>query len=428
MNVTNFVYKPYPKKEKEVTVKVGSRNWRSFGKASFELNGELVEKTCYETDDSYYTPLDEDNGLKLIKDNPQRYGSLQNSYDSLTFMKERSPKGFSKIKDLYFHENNLFIKVNREKENDLGFSVPAWIPPQDIKTFSEYLQASLDSINDINNSIIKNNLLPEDEWCKKTNIINGKLVDYHRFKRFEDRYQIPTTTDVETCEKIYNNALQRYKNMNQTNLKWKGKIYQGYKFSNGVIFNGYSSDKKNFDSYRKLGFYYINKAKNKNVLDIGSNQGFFSTQASLHGAKSVTGIELCKEDYLLACEIRDKITKLSNIEYINGDAVKFVESNKKQYGLTFLSSVLHQIYPDMKGSEQFMKNIAQNTAYLCYETPMNHPLMKIPLKQVISNLQRYFRSTRIVYAYDAYSSGYRCIIICCHGASRIKKLNKTNGL
>ena len=65
----------------------------------------------------------------------------------------------------------------------------------------------------------------------------------------------------------------------------------------------------------------MNKAENNKVLYLGCNEGFFSTQASLAGASSVTGVDLCKEDIQLSKEIRDEITGLDNIEYIQADAV-----------------------------------------------------------------------------------------------------------
>jgi len=194
--------------------------------------------------------------------------------------------------------------------------------------------------------------------------------------------------------------------------KWKGKIYQGHTFSNGHVFKGYKSDGINFDSYRKLNFYYLNKARGKKVLDLGCNEGFFSTQASLAGAESVTSIDLCKEDIQLASEIRDEITGLRNIEYIEGDVVDFVKNDTNKYNLTFLSSVLHQIYPNTKGAEEFIGNIARRTEYLCFESTADHKLMNIPLKQIKEFFLKFFHGVRFLFAYDAYSSGYRIIFMC----------------
>ena len=148
------------------------------------------------------------------------------------------------------------------------------------------------------------------------------------------------------------------------------------------------------------------------MLDLGCNEGFFSTQASLAGAESVTSIDSCKEDILLASEIRDEITGLKNINYIEGDAVDFVKNDTNRYNLTFLSSVLHQIYPNAKGAEEFIGNIARKTEYLCFESTANHKLMNISLKQMKEFFDKFFHGVRFLFAYDAYSTGYRVIFMC----------------
>ena len=156
----------------------------------------------------------------------------------------------------------------------------------------------------------------------------------------------------------------------------------------------------------------MNKAKGKKVLDLGCNEGFFSTQASLAGAKSVTAVDLYDHDIELASEIRDEITGLKNIEYIQGDAVDFVKNDTGKYHLTFLSSVLHQIYPHTKGAEDFIANIARRTEYLCFESTANHKLMNISLKQMKEFFSKFFHRVRFLFAYDAYSTGYRVIFMC----------------
>ena len=49
-----------------------------------------------------------------------------------------------------------------------------------------------------------------------------------------------------------------------------------------------------------------------------------------------------------------------------------------------------------------------------YETPLNHQTMNISVENVYNKLRNYFRTVRLIYVYDAYSSGYRGIFICQH--------------
>ena len=115
---------------------------------------------------------------------------------------------------------------------------------------------------------------------------------------------------------IYRNMVDRYKTVldEHGNPKWKGKIYQGFGFDNGYLMEGYLSGNDMYDSYRKLPFVPMNKSRGQKVLDIGSNQGFFSFQAALHGASEVTGIEYTEQDVLAARDIKE-ITKLNNVNF-----------------------------------------------------------------------------------------------------------------
>lgn len=379
-------------------------------KVRFNLDGQKFKKPCIESNDSLYIELENNTGLKIIKDNKERYGTLEEASDNLKYFKNKDLDIFPKIIEENIDNETLLLKVEHIKKEKKDFKPPTWVPERDHKFIKKKLQAPLPVLDRLNNAFIKEHIFPEDEWCKKGNIVNDKIVDFHRFKINKDRYVIPTEAKPEDCKKIYKNGLKRYAGRGDD--KWKGKIYQGHNFSNGVIFKGYSSDEKVFDSYKKLNFCYLNKAKGKKVLDLGCNEGFFSTQASLAGAESVTSIDLCKEDIQLASEIRDEITGLKNIEYIEGDAVDFVKNDKNKYGLTFLSSVLHQIYPNTKGSEEFIQNIADKTDYLCFESTANHKLMNISLQEINEFFLVFFHGVRLLYLYDSYSSGYRVIFSC----------------
>tara|TARA_E500000305_G_C3935616_1_gene194924 strand:- start:117 stop:800 length:684 start_codon:yes stop_codon:yes gene_type:complete len=217
----------------------------------------------------------------------------------------------------------------------------------------------------------------------------------------------------EEVETLYAGMVDRYKTVLDDHgmPKWKGRIYQGFSFDNGSSLTGYQSDGTMPDSYRKLPFIPLNKAAGKKVLDIGSNQGFFSFQAALHGASEVTAIEFTKQDVQAAEDIK-QITQLENVNFINGDAVKYVMESEEHYGLVIFNSVLHQIFPNFENSSAFMTKLASMTDYLAFETPLNHPLMQIPPGTVKAVLEMYFPIVRLLHVYDAYSSGYRANFVC----------------
>ena len=400
----------------------GRINGKPFGEAEFTLDGVPVKGQCINSDDSFYIRLGDDVGLKIIKNNEARYGTLQKSFENISYFKDKKINIFPEVIDHNIDGDHLLMKVNHLKEENsrtkdihpsflsCPHPVPSWIPDNDHAFVKKELQAPLSLLNKLNNTFIKEKIIPEDEWCKEGNIIGDKIVDFHRFKADKSRYEIPTEASKEDCQKIYDNAVKRY--LSKGDNKWKGKIYQGHTFNNGFSFKGYSSDGINFDSYRKLNFYYMNKAKGKKVLDLGCNEGFFSTQASLAGAESVTGVDLYDHDIDLASEIRDEITGLKNIEYIKADAVDFIKNDTNKYNLTFLSSVLHQIYPHTKGAENFIADIARRTEYLCFESTANHKLMNISLKEMRKFFHKFFHGVRFLFAYDAYSTGYRVIFMC----------------
>ena len=68
----------------------------------------------------------------------------------------------------------------------------------------------------------------------------------------------------------------------------------------------------------------------------------------------------------------------------------------------------------MKGADNFLSDISKKTNTLCYETALDHPLMDISITDVFYKLKKYFRTVRLMYVYDAYSSGYRGIFLCQH--------------
>ena len=310
---------------------------------------------------------------------------------------------------------------NLRKNNDL--KIPSYVPEVDRKYIREILHTDSKIVYNTLRDLEQTELLPEDEWYKRTsnkspaaNLIDGKIVDFHRFKEMPDRYYFKSNgKSKDELEQIYNSIVKRYRDHAAANdmrlPRWKGKMYQGFKFDNGYNMQGYSSAHGVYDSYVKLLFMPMNKIKGKKVLEIGSNQGFFCFQSAIHGASEVVGIDLSKEDVDTANDIKS-IIGLNNVNFIVGDAVKYIKETQEKYGMIILNSVLHQIYPNFKNCEKFMNKISQSTNRLVFETPMNHPRMNIKAKAVVQNLKKYFASVRLLNIYDAYSSGYRANFVC----------------
>ena len=174
---------------------------------------------------------------------------------------------------------------------------------------------------------------------------------------------------------------------------------------------GYKSDHYRFDSYKKLPFIPFYKIKNKMVLDIGSNHCFFSFQSSIHGAKEVIGIELDKNNKKIENRLKE-IIDLRNVNFINDDITEFIFKTEKNFELIIMSSVLHQIYKNFKGSDLFLKEISKKCNYFAFETPINHPTNKLSLSKIHKKLEKYFSTVRILNIYKAYSAGYRANFIC----------------
>ena len=310
----------------------------------------------------------------------------------------------------------IFIDMENVKPGDSNTPQVnlGYIPSHDREFVKNSLKSDLSLANKVSKEFKELDLNPEDEWYKSINCINGKIVDFHRFEVKEDRYYFPSNDKTpEDLNSIYMNMIDRYKSVldNSGLPKWKGKIYQGMTFDNGYTMEGYRSTQAMYDSFRKLPFIPINKSRGKKVLDLGSNQGFFCFQAALHGATEVTGVELQVQDHEAANDIKN-ITGLDSVSFVNGDATKFIEDTQDHYGLIVMNSVLHQIYKNFEGSEEFMANISKKCDYFAFETPLNHPLMNISAQQVEQNLQKYFKNVRLLYVYDAYSSGYRANYVC----------------
>lgn len=359
--------------------------------------------------DAIWIPYDNKIGLKIILD--------KSVIDNVKYIKSLQLDIFPIIYDFDLISGGIAIFMENilEKTQSKLIGNESWIPDNDKDFIEESLSAPLVDLTKASKLFIDHDLVPEDEWYKKNkNFINSKIVDFHMFKHFPKKYRFQSNgVTPSEMSNIYKDALNRYSKMISNGVvKWKGKIYEGYRFDNGYDMVGYSSDGKYYDSYLKLNFVSFNKSKNKNVLDIGSNQGFFCFQAANHGAKKVIGLEITKEDIMLSNDINNKIFKFDNVEFIQGDAYDYIMNDTEEYGLIIFSSTLHQMFPHFKGADKLMSKLSSMSNYMHFETSVNHPLMKIPLTEIYSNLKRFYRGVRLTYVYNAYSSGYRAEFLC----------------
>ena len=389
-----------------------SINIKQDDKISFTYKDRECNNFSYEKgDDAIYIQLTEDRGLKIIYPN-DKYHSQELTYENLLFFKSKKFNFFPEIFEVHKEGDLIVIEIEHVKQNNfIASQNKHWLPQHDELFSKSFLGADIDSLTNINYSILQNGLLPEDEWYKKDkNLINNKIVDFHRFKQFPTRYEIETDASDETLDRVYRGALERYASMGIN--KWKGRIYEGFRFSKGRSFLGYSSDGIEYDSYRKLNFMYMNKCAGAKVLDIGCNEGFLSFQAAIHGAKSVYGIDITEQDIALACDINQNILKFENVNFEVNNGVDYISKTNDNYDVIILSSVLHQIYRNFEGADDFLTNVSNKCDYLLFETPVNHPLMNIPLQAIFSKLKLFFQHVRLTYIYDAYSSGYRATFAC----------------
>ena len=385
-----------------------------------EYKGQSHSGSGIRGDDALWIPYSDHSGLKIFGEN-NKYSSLDNSLATIQVIDEAGSymfpeiNSYSKFEDMASAQQMVYIDMENvtssvsSPEFDLNY-----IPSHDREFVRSSLKSDLSLANKVSKEFKELDLNPEDEWYKSINCLDGKIVDFHRFEIKEDRYYFPSNGKTpEELKEVYDNMVSRYRSvLDSSGLpKWKGKIYQGITFDNGYTMDGYRSTQTVYDSFRKLPFIPINKSRGKKVLDLGSNQGFFCFQAALHGATDVTGVELQAQDYDASNDIKS-ITALNNISFVNGDATSFIRETPDHYGLIIMNSVLHQIYKNFEGSEEFMTNISNKCDYFAFETPLNHPLMNIGAQQVEQSLLKYFKNVRLLYVYDAYSSGYRANYVC----------------
>ena len=378
---------------------------------------EYVGKSFHGADAMWFRI--ENNGIKIIAEN-KKYNNLNEAILEIKRLKSIESSLFPKIHwaEICEYNNEKFLLVCMEHiENKKSPSVGSlnWSIPEEDRVFAErHLQCSLNHSKNCIEESHKHHLLLEDEWYKPINSINGKIIDFHRTEYYPQRYKFPSNgRSPEELHTSYSRIVDRYKTVVDQHgyPKWKGMIYQGFEFDNGYNMRGYSSDGKTYDSYKKLPFIPYRKCKGKKVLDIGSNQGFFSFQAAIHGASEVVGVELQKEDVLAANDIKE-ITGFSNVDFVHGDAIEYIMNTQDKYGLVIANSMLHQVYKNLEGAEDVLAKIGKMSDYFIFESPVRHPTTTIGLEEISEKLKDHFKMIRLLYFYDAYSTGYRANFVC----------------
>ena len=333
-------------------------------------------------DDAFYFKKDDEIGVKIM---PLEHKTYTNNLETIKKFKELQIPCFPKIYDIELQDDVLILTLKHIEEKTASY---------------DDLKFCIECMNNFQ-------LLPDNSWMKPVNIFGNKIVDFQRFRLMPERYSFPTHgKSIEEIRAIHQRALSRYKQSN----KWKGKIYEGMFFDNGYSMQGYSSDHKTYDSYIKLHFCHLSGMDR--VLDIGCNEGFFSIQSALLGTPEVVGIDRCEEDLEFAKELRDYL-ELHNIKYVLTDAAEYIDQNcNEKFSLILALSVIHQIYPHLINADKFLTQISNMGRRVLIETPVNHPKMQMPVELVQHKLKPFFRKDlRLLYVYNAYSTGERAIFI-----------------
>lgn len=341
--------------------------------------GPIMNASVLQANTAAWLDMKDGTGWKIIPDRKNR-----TYYENCLALMELNLSILPDIYEVKQGNNNTYVRCETIKPDDSK--------KLSLTYFAKYF--------------FEHKLQPTHDWYKPSNMIANKIVDFHDFVANEERYCFNDPSNL--AEKVYKEALLRYKKIN----RWKNTIYEGMYFPNFVM-PGYKGDHEFFDSYRKLPFCNMHK-ENKRVLDLGCNQGFYSFQSVIHGAKHVDAIDMTRDE-ITTCKNIQAITGYSNIDFQIADAVQFVKSLSGRYDTTYCLSVLHQIYADMKGSacDEFLDNISKHTHILIYETPINHSKMKLSLSAIKKNLSKHFSKVDHIYTHDPYhTTGKRVIIRC----------------
>ena len=156
-------------------------------KFEFTNDDQFFTGTAIRGDDALWVPYGAQVGLKIVAKNP-KYQSLQDSLETVDAIKASDSVAFPTIHnakilvDDVTGEEYLVIVMENMGQPRASVSVPQFIPAGDRGFMQQSLLVGPKTSTVITREITRLKLCPEDEWYKTINLINGKIVDFHRFK------------------------------------------------------------------------------------------------------------------------------------------------------------------------------------------------------------------------------------------------------
>jgi len=91
-----------------------------------------------------------------------------------------------------------------------------------------------------------------------------------------------------------------------------------------------------------LDQYLDNKWDNVNCLDIACNQGWFTTQVGLRGAKSVIGFDI-RADHLAYASTIKSLANLENVTYSKLNLFDVIDDHLGRFEITFFLGLLYHL-------------------------------------------------------------------------------------
>ena len=193
-----------------------------------EHNGRKYAGVGVRGDDAIWIPFSKEIGLKIIPEN-DRYQTLNESLETVEYIRDRKSDVFPKIFNCSVEVDSkntkfLLIEMQNVQQQRSSFSVPDYVPPKHREHIQKTIQLDPHVANRIIDSITSLKLCPEDEWYKSINLIDEKIVDFHRFKILPTRYKMPSNgKTVHELFDVYKKMVARYTEVKDHNGLWEGK-------------------------------------------------------------------------------------------------------------------------------------------------------------------------------------------------------------
>ena len=124
--------------------------------------------------------------------------------------------------------------------------------------------------------------------------------------------------------------------------------FYSFEFSNGAVTPVKDKTVEKFHSDRAeiifsfLDRLYEGKWQQVDCLDIACNQGWFSSQLAVRGARQVTGIDIRKSHITMANSIKD-LTNLPNLNFQVKDFFDIDADSGKKYDLVLFLGILYHL-------------------------------------------------------------------------------------